>query len=208
MSGKNNTELREMCAAAGITGISKKNKKQLIKMLQDVGSAGSTGLKTNLPSAEIASATQRLDAAVKQAAQKKHDKTVVEQVKVKKQPFRKRLKRALNILLVTILVISGLTAWTIYQQDLTFQELKQIAQKIEENPASAFDRFITIAKEKSKVIAVSAYDQLIAFAKEKYKDISASSSEPKSTAPVTSQSPIKGVVKGVESKAPVKAGKE
>jgi|GEM_PF-5798635 len=193
LSGKNATELREVCTAAGITGTSKKNKKQLIKVLQDVGRDGSAGSRTNLPSAEIALAAQRLDEAAKRAKQKKDDKTVVEQVKpgggrkVKKRPFRKRLKRGLNILLVAILAILGFAGWTIYEQNLSFREVVQIVREIRKDPESAAVQYLKIAKEQAKTVAVSAYDQSIAFAKKKYREISASSSGAKSTAPKTSQ---------------------
>jgi N utilization substance protein A len=42
LSGKTNAELREMCAAAFIPGVSKKTKDQLIALLEDVVVAGST----------------------------------------------------------------------------------------------------------------------------------------------------------------------
>ena len=195
LSGKNVTELREMCATAGITGTSKKNKKQLLEVLQDVGRDGSRGLKTNLPSAEIASASQRLDAAAKRAKQKKYDKTVVEQVaagsskKTKKLPLRKKLKRGLTILLVIILAIFGFAGWTIYVQNLSFQEVIQIAREIKNDPEAAAVQYLKIAKEQAIAVAVSAYDQFIAFAKEKYKEVSAASSGPKSAAPETSHPP-------------------
>ena len=189
LSRKNNTELREVCVAAGITGISKKNKKQLIEALQDVGFDGSADPTTNLPSAEIASATQRLEAIGRKAAQRKDDKTVFEpsesqgggRKKVKKQPRGKwrKLKLARNILLVTILAIFGFTGWTIYSKDLTYQEVKQIVIKVKEDPASSFEQFITIVKEKSIVISVSVADQVITFAKEKWEDIRKSSSDKK-----------------------------
>ena len=41
LSAKTNADLREMCAAAGITGVSKKTKDQLIAVLQDVAATGS-----------------------------------------------------------------------------------------------------------------------------------------------------------------------
>jgi len=188
LSGKTNTELREMCTAAGITGISKKNKKQLIKVLQDAANDSSSGLNTNLPSAEIASANQRLDEIEKQAKQKEYDKTVFEQVKVNK-PFLKRLKTATTLLLVTLLAILGLTGWTIYKEDLSYQEVKQIARKIKNDPEAAADKALRIAKEQAKDVAVKAYDQLITFTKEKYKEISASVADPESASPEIFQPP-------------------
>jgi transcription termination factor NusA len=40
LAGKTNAELREMCAAAGITGVSKKTKAQLIEVLQEGAGQG------------------------------------------------------------------------------------------------------------------------------------------------------------------------
>ena len=40
LAGKTNAELREMCAAAGITGVSKKTKAQLIEVLQEAAGQG------------------------------------------------------------------------------------------------------------------------------------------------------------------------
>ncbi|MFN2366218.1 MAG: Rho termination factor N-terminal domain-containing protein, partial [Desulfurivibrionaceae bacterium] len=40
LAGKTNAELREMCAAAGITGVSKKTKDELLAVLRDAESAG------------------------------------------------------------------------------------------------------------------------------------------------------------------------
>ena len=42
LSDKTNAELREICDAAGITGVSKKTKAQLIALLQEMDTAGST----------------------------------------------------------------------------------------------------------------------------------------------------------------------
>ncbi|MFO7605916.1 MAG: protein kinase [Desulfurivibrionaceae bacterium] len=170
LSGKTNTELREMCGAAGITGISKKNKKQLIEALQDTGNNGSTGTGTNLPSAEIATAAQRLDAIDLANKQKEYDKTVVEQV-LPEQRLRKLLKRTVTLLLLTILVTIGFTAWTIYSEELTYLDLRQItAEKAKDTSASAYDQLM----KKSKVISASAYDRLKTIVKEKYKEVSGS----------------------------------
>jgi len=182
LSGKTNTELRKLCTAAGVTGVSKKNKNQLIEVLQDVGNDSSTGIKTNLPSVEIASATQRLEAIRKQAEQRRNDKTVFEpsesQGGGRETTFRKRLKRARNILLVTILAILGFTGWTIYSEDLSYQDLRQLTkEKVVDISASSFDKLL----KKSKEISVSVYDQFITIVKEKFKDIAESTSEQNTT---------------------------
>ncbi|MFN2367093.1 MAG: serine/threonine-protein kinase [Desulfurivibrionaceae bacterium] len=170
LSGKTNTELREMCGAAGITGISKKNKKQLLEALQDTGNNGSIGSGTNLPSAEIASASQRLDAIDLANKQKEYDKTVVEQV-LPEQRLGKLLKRTVTLLLLTILATIGFTAWTIYSEELTYLDLRQLTkEKAQDASASAYAQLM----KKSKVISASAYDQLKTIVKEKYKEISSS----------------------------------
>ncbi len=170
LSGKTNTELREMCSAAGITGISKKNKKQLIEALQDTGNNGSIGSGTNLPSAEIATAAQRLDAIDLADQQKEYDKTVVEQV-LPEQHLAKLLKRAVTLLLLIILATIGFTLWTIYSEELTYQDLRQLtAEKARETSASAYGEL----RRKSKVISGSAYDRLTTIVKEKYQEISGS----------------------------------
>jgi hypothetical protein len=82
-------------------------------------------------------------------------------------------------MLVAILAIFALTGWTIYSEGLTYQDIKQIVKKIEDDPTTSFGEFLTIAKQQSKDLSTSLYEQLIVFVKEKYETISGSSSDQK-----------------------------
>ncbi|MEN8134805.1 MAG: protein kinase [Thermodesulfobacteriota bacterium] len=191
LSGKTNVELREMCAAAGIIGISKKNKKQLIAALKDAVNDGSTVLKTNLASEEIATvATQRVDTTGNHVArQEKFDKTTdllesqgVATKEVEQQLSGKGRKLALTILVVTILAIFSFTAWTMYSEDLTYQELEQIVkEKAKDISAAVADQFITTVKEKAEDISASFSDQKTTIVKEKAKDTPAAVADQKTT---------------------------
>ncbi|MBU0479708.1 MAG: protein kinase [Proteobacteria bacterium] len=163
--GKTNTELREMCAAAGITGISKKNKKQLIAALQDAGNGGPAVPGTNQPTEEIGVSGQQGDRATGDhpAPPKEYDKTLfepqedaVEEAKPKRTG--KKLKMVLTLLFAAILAISGFTGWKIYRKDLTTRDLEQIAQKLSDNPASVFAQLLTLARQKAKDISGSVFD--------------------------------------------------
>ena len=195
LSGKTNDELKAMCAAAGITGFSKKNKKQLIKALREAGNDTSAILKANLTSGGMATSKHADDPTVADHGdqQGEYEKTVFEQPesgskKVKKTPFKKKLKRARNILIVTILAVFSFTGWALYQEDISFQDLKQIAIKVKDDPSASFDQFTKFLLGKAKDTSVSVYDKFITIVKEKYKDISSSSSDPKSTAAESSKS--------------------
>ncbi|MCK4839603.1 MAG: serine/threonine protein kinase [Desulfobulbaceae bacterium] len=191
LSGKTNDELKAMCATAGITGCSKKNKKQLIGALQDAGDDTSAILKMNLTSGGMATSKHADDptVAVHADQQGEYDETVFEpkesqeggSKEVKRTPFRKKLKRALAILLVTILAIFSFTGWKIYKKDLTFQEVKQLVIKAKDDPASVADQFVTIVIDKSKDLSISLYEQLITIAKEKWEDIQTSSPDQNTT---------------------------
>ena len=201
LSGKTNDELKTMCATAGITGFSKKNKKQLIEALQEAGNDTSAILKANLTSGGMATSKHANDPTVADHAdqQGEYDKTVfeppeAESKKVKKKPFRKKVKQVRNILLVTFLAILGLAGWTVYSEDLSYQEIKQIVKTIEEDPASAFDEYMTIAKQRSKEVAVFAADQLITIIKNKRQDISGSVPEQGTTVPKKKVTEIRAAV--------------
>jgi serine/threonine protein kinase len=181
LSGKTNAELREMCGAADIAGVSKKNKKQLIAVLQEAVNDGSTVLKANLTS----DATQPVDATTGDHVdqQGEYDKTVFEppesqgvgSKKVGQKPYGKGRKWARNILLATILATFSFTAWTIYSEDLTYREFKQIVKEKVADIQASFPEHIAIVKEKVVDISISLYEQSITIAKEKWEDIQTSS---------------------------------
>jgi serine/threonine protein kinase len=189
LSGKTNAELKSLCTATGITGFSKKNKKQLIKALQDAGNDTSAILKANLTSGGMATSKHADDPTVADHAdqQNKYDKTVFEapksgSKKVKKTPFKKKLKRARNILVVAILAIFGFTGWVIYEEDLSFQDFKQISIKVKDDPSASFDQFSKFLLDKAKDTSALAFEQLKTIAKEKWKEITTSSPDHDTTA--------------------------
>jgi serine/threonine protein kinase len=184
LSGKTNDELKAMCATAGITGFSKKNKKQLIESLQKAGDDTSAILKANLTSGGMAVSKHANDPTVAENADQpdQYDKTVfeppeAESKKVKKRPagkIRKWARRTRNILVVTVLAIMALAGWTVYSENLGYRDIKQIVINAKEDPATAFDQFLAIAKQRSRKLAAAAADHLIAIIKKKKEEISSS----------------------------------
>jgi len=172
LSGKTRTELREMCAAAGITGVSKHTKQQLIAALQDAGYDGSALPGTNPPATGTAAATQPVEATkVTQVDLGGKYKTVFEppespkggRKKAGPKPFaklRKRIRLARNLLIVTILALSGITAWEMYRGDHPYREIKEIVIEAKDKPAASFGRYLLIVKDGTVDISVTLFEQL------------------------------------------------
>jgi len=173
LSGKSNTELRAICAAAGITGVSKHTKQQLIAALRDAGYNGSPLPGKNRPSTGTAAATEQVEAttATQVVPRDKYDKTVFEPPKspggdgkkAGQKPFAKlgkRIRFARNLLIVTILALSGITGWELYRGDHTYREIKEIVLDAKDKPAASVGRFLIIVKDGTVDISVTLFDQI------------------------------------------------
>ncbi len=173
LSAKSNPELRKMCSDAGITGVSKYTKQQLITTLRDAGYDDSGLPGTNPP-------------PVKTAATKPIEATVVTQVNIKKgkddknvskrpaapargnkkagpKPFaklRRRIRLTRNILIVIFLALLGITGWELYRGDHTFHEIKGIVLEARDKPAASLGKNLVIVKDGTVDISVTVFDQI------------------------------------------------